>query len=92
MYSICRNQAAASYSPICFFIFLSNFQTLKFFVTLFLGTVRPKYFSSKLRTGWMYSVYSNQAAVATYLSLCFFIFLSLMFNNKKNMSYFSQEL
>ena len=44
MYSVYWNQAAAPYSPfiiISSFFFLSNFQTLKFFVTLFLGTVRP---------------------------------------------------
>ena len=74
----------------CFFItlffpffFLSNFQTLKFFVTLFSGTVRPR----RLKIGthmdneWMYQVYRNQAAAA-YLSL-YFIFLSLQFSNIK---------
>ena len=38
------NQAAAAIHPVIFsFFFLSNFQTLKFFVTLFSGTVRPRY-------------------------------------------------
>ena len=45
---------------------LSNFQTLKFFVTLSSGTVRPR--SLKLGThvdsGQMYCVYWNQAAAA----------------------------
>ena len=60
------------------------FQTLEFFVTLFLGTVRPR--SLKLGThvgsGQMYLVYWNQAAAA-YLSLYFFIFLSLQFSTLK---------
>ena len=40
MYRVYRKQAAAAYSSLYFFIFLSNFQTLKFFVTLFSRTVR----------------------------------------------------
>ena len=67
MYRVYRNQAAAAYSSLYFFIFfLSNFQTLKIFVTLLSGTVRPR--RSKLGThvnsGWMYRVYQNQAAAA----------------------------
>ena len=79
MYRVHRNQAAAAaYLSLYFFIFfLSNFQTLKFFVTLFSGTVRPR--RLKLEThvdsGQMYHVYRNQAAAA-YLSLYFFFFLS----------------
>ena len=48
------------------FFFLSNFQTLKFFVTLFSGIVGP----TKLKLGphmnsqWMYHVYWNQDAAA----------------------------
>ena len=58
--------------------FLSNFQTLKIFVALFSGTVRP--IKLKLDThvdiGWMYCVYCNQAA-SSYLSLVsLFFFLS----------------
>ena len=42
MYRVYRNQAAAAYLSLYFlFFFLSNFQTLKFFVTLFSGSVRP---------------------------------------------------
>ena len=85
MYRVYRNQAAAIYSSLYFFIFLSlHFQTLKFFVTLFSGTVRPR--RLKLVTlvdSWhMYRAYSKQAAAA-YLSLYFFIFLSLQFSNMK---------
>ena len=42
MYRVYRNQATAVYSSFYSFFFLSNFQTLKFFVTLFSGTVRPR--------------------------------------------------
>ena len=67
-----------------FLYFLPNFQTLKFFVTLFSGTVRPR--RLKLRThvnsGQMYRVYWTQAAAGN-RSLYFFIFLSLQFSNIK---------
>ena len=84
MYRIYRNRAVASYlSLISLFFFLSNVQKLKNFVTLFSGTVRPRK-KFKLGTlvdnGWMYRVYQNQAAAA-YLSLYFFIFLSLQASN-----------
>ena len=75
--------------PICPFIFsfffLSNFQTLKIFVTLFSGTVRPRRLKldTHMDSGWMYCVYWNQAAAA-YSSLYFIIFLSLQFSNIKN--------
>ena len=83
MYRVYRNQAATSYLPlISLFFFLSNVQKLYIFVTLLSGTVRPRKF--KLGTldisGWMYHVHQNQAA-ATYLSLYFFIFLSLQLSN-----------
>ena len=76
-------------SDCCFlfvpYFFVSNVQKLKIFFTLFSGTVRPKTF--KLGTfvdnGWMYRVYQNQAAAA-YLSLYFFIFLSLQLSNIYN--------
>ena len=76
---IVYNQAAAAYLSLYFFIFLSNFQTLKFIVTLFSGTVRPRIFKlgTHVDSGWMYRVYRNQAAAA-YSSLYFFIFLSLV--------------
>ena len=83
MYGVYRNQAAATYSSLNFFIFfLSNFQTLKFFGTLLSGTVRPR--RLKLHThvdsGWMYQIYKNKAAAA-YLSLYFLFFLSPIFKH-----------
>ena len=85
MYHVYQNQAAVEYSSLYFFIFLSlQFSTLKFLVTLFSGTVRPR--RSKLGThmdsGQMYHVYQNQASVA-YSSLYFFIFLSLQLSTLK---------
>ena len=80
MYRDYQNQAAAAYSSLYFIFFLSNFQTLKFFLTLLSGTVRPR----RLKLGthvdsmWMYGVYQNQAAAA-YLSLYFLFFLSPIF-------------
>ena len=83
MYRVYRNQAATTYlSLISLFFFLSNIQKLKIFVTLFLGTVRPRKFKlgTLVDNGWMYRVYQNQAA-ASYFSLYFFIFLSLQLSN-----------
>ena len=45
MYRVYRNQAAALiHASISSFFFLLNFQTLKFFVTVFSRTLRPKIF------------------------------------------------
>ena len=78
-FTVYWNQVAAANSSHYFFIFLSlQFSTLKYFVTLFLGTVRPRRLKlgTHVDSGQMYHVYWNQAAAA-YLSLYFFIFLSL---------------
>ena len=60
---------------------LSNFQALNVFFTLFSGTVRPRILKpgTHVDIGRMYRVYRNQAAA--YLSLYFFIFLSLQFSD-----------
>ena len=94
MYHVYQNQASAAYLSLYFFIFLSiQFSTLKFFITLFSGTMRPR--RLKIGTlvdgGQMYHVYQIQAAAA-YSSLYFFIFLSLQFSTLKLLSHFSQEL
>ena len=62
----------------------STFQTLEFFVTLFLGTVRPRRLKlgTNMGSGQMYHVYWNQGAAA-YSSLYFFIFPSLQFSTLK---------
>ena len=67
----------SAYSSLYSFFFLSNFQTLQIFVTLFSGTMRPRRLKLGIHvdSGWMYYIYRNQAA-ASYLSLYFFIFLS----------------
>ena len=85
MYHVYWNQAAAAYSSHYFFIFLSlQFSTLKFFVTLFSGTVRPRRLKlgTHMDSGQMYHVNWNQAAAA-YSSLYFFIFLSHQFSTLK---------
>ena len=71
MYRLHRNQTDALICPFIFsFFFLSNFQALKYFVTLFSGTVMSRML--KLGThvyNWqMYRVYRNQAA-ASYVPL-----------------------
>ena len=85
MYRVYQNQAAAAYLSLHSFIFLSNFQTLNFFVTLFSRTVRPRRLKlgTHVDSGQMYCVYRNRAA-APYLSIYFFSFLSLQFSNIKN--------
>ena len=67
-------------------------QTLKTFVTLFSGTVRPRRLKlgTHVDSGQMYGVYLNQAAAA-YSSLYSFFFLS-NFQTFKYSSHFSQEL
>ena len=64
------------------FFFLSNFQTLKFFVTLLSGTVRPRRLKlgTYVDSGQMYRVYQNQAAAA----YSFLYFLFLQYSNIKN--------
>ena len=85
MYHVYQNQAATAYSSHYFFIYLSvQFSTLKFFVTLFSGTVRSKWLKTgtHMDSGQLYHVYQNQTDAA-YSSLYFFIFLSLQFSTSK---------
>ena len=91
MYRIYWNQAAAIYLSLYFFIFLS-LQTLKFFVTFFSGTVRPRRLKlgTHMNSGPIYRVYQNQAAVAAYSSLYFsFFFLSNFQTLKCFVTFFS---
>ena len=79
MYCVYWNQTAAAFLFVYFFIFLSvQFSNIENFVTLFLGTVRPRTLKhgTHLDSGWMYRVYRNQAAAA-YSSLFFFSFFFL---------------
>ena len=79
MYRVYWNQAAAGYSSLYFsFFFLSNFQTCKFFVTLFSGTVRPRRLKlvTHVENGWMYHVYQNHAAAHIRPFIFGFFFLS----------------
>ena len=73
---------------ICLFVssffFLSNFSNIKNFCHTFLKNWDLQ--SWDLVHTWMYwcIVYTYQNQAAAYLSLCFFIFLSLQFSNIKN--------
>ena len=85
MYRVYRNQAAATYSSLYVFIFLSlQFSNIRIFRHTFLTTVRLRRLKlcTLVDSGKMYRVYRNQAAI--YSSLHFFIFLSLQFSNIKN--------
>ena len=79
MYQVYQNQAAAAYSYPYFFSFLSlQFSTLKFFVTLFSRTMRPKRLKlgTHMDSGQMYHVYQTQAAalICPFISSFFFLF------------------
>ena len=59
MYRVYWNQAAAAYSSFFFFfIFLSlQLSSIKNFVGVFLGTMRPgMFFRTNMNSGWMYCV------------------------------------
>ena len=75
------------------FFFFSNFQTLKFFVTLFSRTVKPRRLKlgTHVDSGQMYRVYRNQAAAA-YWSPYFFIFFLSNFQTLKFFAHFYQGL
>ena len=67
MYRVYQNQAVLHTHPfVSSFFFPSNFQTLKFFVTLFSGTVRPRRLKlgTHVDSGQMYCFCLNQAAAA----------------------------
>ena len=49
MYRVYRNQAAAAYLSLYSFFFLSNFQTLNVFVTLF----SDEFFVTLFSAGWL---------------------------------------
>ena len=78
MYKVYQNQAAAAYSSLYFPIFLSlQFSTLKFFITLFSETVRPRILKlgTHIDSGQMYLVYWNQVAalICSFISSFFFL-------------------
>ena len=75
-----------------FFIFLSNFQTLKMFVTLFSGTVRPRRLKlgTHMDSGQMYGLYWSHAVALIHPFIFSFFFLS---NFQTNVSlHFSLKL
>ena len=78
---------------ISLFFFLSNYQTLKIFITFFSGTVRSRRLKlgTHVDSGQMYHAYWNQAAAA-YWSPYFFIFFLSNFQTLKFFTHFYQEL
>ena len=94
MYRVYRNQAAALICPfISSFFFFSNFQTLKFFITLFSWTVRPRRLKigTHVDSGQMYHVYLNQVAAA-YSSFISSFSFSPIFKHLNFLSHLYQEL
>ena len=93
MYRVYQNQAAAAYSFLYFSFLSLQFSNINIFVTLFSGTVRPR--RLKLGThvvnGQMYCVYRIQA-VAIYLSLYSFFFLSNFQTFKIYVTLFSETV
>ena len=78
MNHVYQNQAAAVYSSLNFFIFLSlQFSAFRFFITLFSGTVRPRRLKlgTHVHSGQMYFVYWNQTAalICPFISSLFFL-------------------
>ena len=73
--------------------FYLQFSTLKFFVTHFLGTIRPRRLKlgTHMDSGQMYHVYQNQAAALIYPFISSFFSLS-NFQNWNFWSHFSWEL
>ena len=84
MYRVYCNQAAAAYSSLFSFFFLSNFQKLKFFITLFSGTVKPRYWKlvAHIDCERIYRLFHCCCLFIPY----FFIFLSLRFSKPLNFS------
>ena len=76
--------------PLVFHFSFSNFQTLKCFVTLFSGSVRPRWLElcTHVESRQMYCVYWNQAAAA-YSSLYFSFFFLSSFRTLKILVTFS---
>ena len=77
MFHVYQNQAAAAYSSLYFFIFfLSNFQTLKSFVTLLSGTVRPR----RLKLWYTRGQWADVSYIPESVCCCLFILLFLHFS------------
>ena len=78
MYLVYHKQAAtAAYSPFLHFSFFFSFQRLKFFITLFSGTVRPRYWKlvTHVDCERMYRVYCCCCLfIPLFLHFSFFFF------------------
>ena len=85
MYRVYRNQAAAAYLSLYFFIFsfLSNFQTLNTFITLFSQTVRPRRLNRYTRGQWADVSCIPESGCCCLFILYFFIFFLSNFQTLK---------
>ena len=95
MYHVYWNQAAGAYSSLYFFIFLSlQFSTLKFFVTLFPGTVRPRRLKigTHVNNGADVSCIPESGCICLFIPLFLHFSFSPIFNIEIFSSHFSQEL
>ena len=94
MYCVYRNQAAAAYSSLYFFIFfLSNFQTLKFFVKLLYQELWGLEGWNLVHT-WTVGgcmVYTESVCCCLFVPL-FFVFYFSNIQVLKLSSHFSQEM
>ena len=59
MYPVYRNQAAAAYSSLLFLHFSFQFHAIKFFITLFSGTVRPR----KIETWYTHGQWADVSCI-----------------------------
>ena len=92
MYHVYQIQAAAAYSSLYFFIFLSlQFSNIKIFVTLFSGTVRPRRLKlgTNVDSGLMYRLYRNQVSAFIRPIISSFFFLSNYQTLKLFVTFFS---
>ena len=87
MYHVYWSQAAAAYSSLYFFIFLSlQFSILKFFVTLFSETVRPR--RLKLVHTWTVDNCIMYTRIRLLLLICPFIFSFFFLSNFQTLKCF----
>ena len=94
MYRVYWNHAVATYSSLYFFIFLSlQFSNIKFFITLFSGTVSPR----RLKLGTHVDnggciMYTGIILLLLFVPLFFHFSFSTIFKHKKFSSEFSWQL
>ena len=94
MYHVYRNQVAAAYSSLYFFIFLClQFSNIKFFVTLFSGTVMPEEWNMGHSGQWTdVSCIPESGCCCLFVSLFLHFFFSAIFKIKCFATLFSETV